>query len=162
MFKRKTLLYFALSILIGITMTACGNNSWQHQALVDFDSLQMPSKPHYCLACPNCSGYRQVATPTYSVSAQILKTAWQQIVLTKPRVQIVLAQDYKQRYVQRSAIWHFPDIIDVQFVPIDSKHSQIQLFSRSVYGYYDFGVNCRRVNRWLNDLHKHINQGTLS
>lgn len=145
--------------VIGITLSACSSNqSWQNKPLINFDHLQLPSKPHYCLACQNCSGKRQINTPTYSLSAQNLQSIWQQVVLSKPRAQIVLAQGYKQRYIQRSALWHFPDIIDVNFVPIDSGHTQIKIFSRSVYGYYDFGVNCRRVKRWLNELEQHINK----
>jgi uncharacterized protein (DUF1499 family) len=46
----------------------------------------------------------------------------------------------------------YPDLITVQFRPLDSTRSTLAIYSRSVYGYSDRGVNQRRVRQWLDRL----------
>ncbi len=55
-------------------------------------------------------------------------------------------------YVQRTAFMRFPDCITVRFIYIDAKRTTLTIYSRSVYGYSDFGVNKARVQSWLAKL----------
>lgn len=153
----KTLSYSLLIVFMSLTMTGC-NQTFKHQPLVDFNSLQVPTSPNYCLACPHCSGKRMIQTSTYKLSAKHLKQYWAQLISQQPRTHILIDDNEQQRYIQRTAVWHFPDIIDVRFEPIDAQHSKLYVFSRSVYGYYDFGKNCQRVRNWLNILQKLVNR----
>ncbi len=50
-------------------------------------------------------------------------------------------------YVVRSRVMGFPDIISLRWQAQDGG-TQLDIFSRSVYGYSDLGVNTRRAHRW--------------
>ena len=50
-------------------------------------------------------------------------------------------------YVVRSRVMGFPDIISLRWQSQDDG-TQLEIFSRSVYGRSDFGVNTRRAHRW--------------
>ena len=52
-------------------------------------------------------------------------------------------------YVQRSPRFRFPDIITVRFIPVSPSRSTLAIYSRSVYGRRDFGVNEKRVQEWM-------------
>ena len=52
-------------------------------------------------------------------------------------------------YVTRSAVFNFPDLITVQVTPDTPGTSFLIMYSRSVYGRSDFGVNHKRVETWL-------------
>jgi hypothetical protein len=50
--------------------------------------------------------------------------------------------------VQRSALFGFPDVITIETAPVQGG-AALTVWSRSVYGYGDQGVNAARVARWL-------------
>ena len=52
-------------------------------------------------------------------------------------------------FVARSAWLNFPDLITAQIDEAGREASSLVLYSRSVYGYSDLGVNRRRLNAWL-------------
>ncbi len=53
------------------------------------------------------------------------------------------------QWVVRSAVWNFPDIVAVQVLPRGPGSSTLALYSRSLYGHSDLGVNRRRIEAWL-------------
>ena len=67
-----------------------------------------------------------------------------------------LASDDQPRlqaqFVVRSAWLNFPDLIVAQVNVAGPDASTLVLYSRSVYGYGDFGVNRARVVTWLTAL----------
>ena len=54
-----------------------------------------------------------------------------------------------RRYVQRSAGLRFPDTVDVRVFPLSEDRSYMAIYSRSQLGYGDFGVNRKRIQRWI-------------
>jgi uncharacterized protein (DUF1499 family) len=56
------------------------------------------------------------------------------------------------RYVQRSAVFGFPDTIVVRFLDQPGGTSTVAIYSRSQLGQRDMGVNKARVERWLAKL----------
>ena len=55
-------------------------------------------------------------------------------------------------YVQRSAMFRYPDLVTVRFVAVSPTRSTLAIYSRSIYGRSDFGVNRRRIETWLEEL----------
>jgi uncharacterized protein (DUF1499 family) len=51
--------------------------------------------------------------------------------------------------VERSRYFAFPDIMTVRFFKRGEDKSTLAIYSRSVYGRYDFGVNRARVEKLL-------------
>ena len=73
------------------------------------------------------------------------------VALGDPRTSRLEASGTTVTYVQRSAVFGFPDYISVHAEP-DGDGSRLSIFSRSRYGYSDMGVNKARVERWLAEL----------
>ena len=69
----------------------------------------------------------------------------------EPRTLIVGENDAAFQYVlvQRSALFNFPDTINIAIQPLDASHAAIAIYSRSRYGKGDLGVNMQRLQRWL-------------
>ena len=55
-------------------------------------------------------------------------------------------------YVERTPLFRFPDVINVQFVEVDDNSSTLILHSASVYGQSDLGKNKERVTEMLSAL----------
>ncbi len=119
---------------------------------VDFEDLQLTDKPNQFLMCPPgiCNGHAD--SPAFEVSVDELRERWREVVSAQPRVEL-LAEDGEQfDYVQRSARFRFPDIITVRFISVSPSQSTLAMYSRSVYGKRDFGVNRKRIEAWLSAI----------
>ena len=121
----------------------------------DLSGLQRPSSPNTALAGP--AGFTpkpDLVTPTYDLPPERLYSLVQGIVGGRPRTQR-LAQDparLRADYVERSLVFRFPDVIQLQVLRAVRGRSELALYSRSLKGHYDFGVNRRRVEAILATL----------
>ncbi len=72
------------------------------------------------------------------------------VATAEPRVSVVAGrpEDLFVTYVQRSAVFGFPDYVSVRAVPV-GEGAGLAIWSRSRFGYSDLGVNAARVERWL-------------
>jgi len=121
--------------------------------VIDFATLQRDSVPNQYLLCPKtmCTTQTDGEAPVFDVPIEQLQVAWDEMLAEQPRLQ-VLRRDVTNvqiDYVQRSRLLRFPDLITVRFVPIDDAHSTVAIYSRSVYGKGDMGINRIRVEEWL-------------
>ena len=92
--------------------------------------------------------------PTYTVAVQELASQFDGVALAAPRTEAVAgsAADGHVTYVQRSALWGFPDYVSVRFIDDGAGGSTLAVFSRSRFGKSDLGVNKKRVTAWLASL----------
>jgi uncharacterized protein (DUF1499 family) len=124
---------------------------------VDFADLKPTDTPNQFLMCPPglCAAEPHAQSPVFDVSVEQLRQRWHEVVAAQPRVELLAEDEEGQQfdYVQRSARFRFPDIITVRFIPVATYHTDAQstlaIFSRSVYGKSDFGVNRKRIEAWL-------------
>jgi len=122
---------------------------------IDFKTLQLSSRPNEYLVCPvgYCSAQPHAESEVYKVSIDELRKRLQQEISNQPRVELLASQNGLQfDYVQRSARFRFPDIITIRLISISPSRSTLAVYSRSIYGYSDFGVNRKRVESWLRKL----------
>ena len=81
------------------------------------------------------------------------------MVAAQPRT--FLAVEYpaerQVHFAARSAVFNFPDLIAAQVNEAGADQSMLVLYSRSVYGYSDLGVNRRRLDDWLVALRARFN-----
>jgi hypothetical protein len=123
---------------------------------IDFTRLKKTTKPNQYLVCPTglCAETPDLVARVYPVTASKLATTWQSIVLVEANVtertrdQAMLKMDY----VQRTAKIRYPDLITVQFLDRPDGQSTLAIYSRSVYGHSDMGVNKARITSWLAKL----------
>ena len=99
-----------------------------------------------------------MAPPVYGVPAGKLRQELLSIIIAQPRVSHTLADEagLYDDFVVRSALFRFPDLISVQAIDAGKGKSTLALYSRSVYGRSDLGVNRRRSLGWLARLSETI------
>lgn len=116
---------------------------------VDFATLERPSSPNTCLGAPPGFPRADLALPPLPAD---VGAAWGALRSLGDRFArtTMLAEwpDRRQaQWVVRSAVLNFPDIV-VGEVTGGPAGSGLFLYSRSLLGYSDFGVNRRRVEAW--------------
>jgi uncharacterized protein (DUF1499 family) len=121
---------------------------------VDFPALVEAGTPNEYLACaPAYCSRAEVdrAAPVLAVDRATLRAIWEDVIGEMPRVAVVgtFAEGWQIAYVQRSAVFRFPDLVSVEFRDAATGSSTVSVYSRSVYGYSDLGVNKKRVDAWL-------------
>ncbi len=68
----------------------------------------------------------------------------------QPRVETLeTAALLRFEHAQRSARFWFPDRVTVWVIPLSDSRSTLAIYSRSIYGLNDLGVNRARVETWL-------------
>lgn len=127
---------------------------------VAFETLQRRASPNDALACaPDlCPARSDLVPPEFAVDAVALRQAFSQMIGTEPRVEHVAsdAASLTDRFVQRSAFLRFPDTVVARFFDRPGGHSTVALYSRSLVGRSDFGVNRARIERWLGKLARSV------
>ncbi len=120
---------------------------------VDFAALKLTDKPNQFLMCPAdfCSADPHATSPEFDQSVERLRARWRGVVAAQPRLELLAEYEdgWQIDYVQRSARFRFPDIITVRFISAPSSRSALAIYSRSIYGESDFGVNRERIEAWL-------------
>lgn len=125
---------------------------------LDFDTLQRPSSPNHWLVAPANSDLAARAddlAPILPMSAPELVTAWIAVVEAQPRTRVLGVSDdgLQVEAEQRSALFGFVDRVSFRAVPIEpDNQSSFLAYSRSQLGYWDLGVNHRRLNDWIGQL----------
>lgn len=121
---------------------------------IDFATLKRPGAPNTFLTAPEglCAHAKpDVVAPVFEIAAAQLRQEFLSVALAEPRVSHTLA-DEKGLYddlVVRSAVFGFPDLVSVQFLPLSNGTSTLALYSRAVHGLWDLGVNRARAQAWL-------------
>lgn len=121
---------------------------------IDFVSLKRPRTPNTFLMAPE--GYCKEAkvdqiAPVYAVKAAKLRQEFLSVVIAEPRVTHSFADEagLYDDFVSRSRVFRFPDLVSVRFLDLKGGQSTLALYSRSVYGRSDLGVNRARSLAWL-------------
>ena len=111
---------------------------------LDFKTLRPSRAPNQVLVLP--PGFEAAATPD----------ATSQLAPGAPRPELGRGDggNGQAAFVARSRIFRFPDRITVAVfaMPGEGERSALAIWSRAVYGRRDFGVNRRRIERWLAKL----------
>jgi uncharacterized protein (DUF1499 family) len=143
-----------LAWLLGFVLPACGFSGAQGVPApppTDLTRIVRPASPNSALVGPPASDPApDIAAPVLPVPPEALGEAVRRVALAQPRT-FLLAEYPDQRqlhFVARSALLNFPDVVAVQVLPAEGG-STLVLYSRSLYGYSDFGVNRRRAETWL-------------
>jgi uncharacterized protein (DUF1499 family) len=130
---------------------------------IDFVALVRPRSPNTFLLAPPglCSAAKiDAPSPVFRVTPARLRQAFLQVALAKPRVSHVLKDDLGlyDNLVARSALFGFPDLIAARFVDVEGGCSGLAVYSRSVLGHSDLGVNRRRIMSWMQELQRSVPQ----
>jgi uncharacterized protein (DUF1499 family) len=135
----------ALRLLLGR-----GTGGLPPPAPVDFAALVLPSSPNVHLAVPpGSTAQRHEAVPLLPVTPERAWDAVRTLGDRFPRVwKMAEWPELRQaQWVARSRLANFPDLVNAAVVELPGG-AGLYLYSRSLLGYSDFGVNRRRVAAW--------------
>ena len=126
---------------------------------IDFATLRRRTSPNDALACPpgRCTFARSDReTAVYDMPPAALAARLTQVALAEPRTHALPCRPPCEllRFVHYSRLMRFPDTIDVEILPSGNGHSTLAIYSRSLVGHGDLGVNRARIDRWLAALDK--------
>ncbi|HVY14083.1 MAG TPA: DUF1499 domain-containing protein [Rhodopila sp.] len=144
-----------LAWLISFFLPACGFAGAQGLPVpppMDATAIVRPATPNTALAGPeSLKPIPDIFVPPFPVSPDRLFTLIRTVAASEPRTyEAAIYPDRRQvDYVVRSAVFNFPDLVMVQVLPEGQDGSDLILWSRSVYGHSDLGVNHKRLITWL-------------
>jgi uncharacterized protein (DUF1499 family) len=131
-------------------------------APLDFAALTLPRSPNTCLAAPAGDPLpAQVRTPHFAAPPEALFDALRAVAAAEPRTHRLAAWPAlrQAQWVERSALMNYPDIIAAEVLAAPGG-SALRLYSRSLIGWSDLGVNAKRVARWLAALEARLGGGS--
>jgi uncharacterized protein (DUF1499 family) len=158
------LLAAAIMLVAAATLFIAGERTWTvfagpaDQGPVDFTTLQLRTSPNQYLVCPpgTCTARADQAAPVFAVSEQRLRetliTSWAAMPRTRQVAGTADPASGEIRFVQTTALLHYPDTISVHTWPAGDGRSTLAIYSRSLVGRSDLGANGERVRAWLADL----------
>lgn len=121
---------------------------------VDWATLTRHASPNDALVCPaaQCPSAKPDAEPkTYAMTPEQLLARLKAVAGAEPDTREVYCAtdcDHTARFVQYSRLMRYPDTIDVAVEPAVGG-ATLAIYSRSLVGRSDFGVNRARITRWL-------------
>jgi len=129
----------------------------------DFASLRRPDSPNAFLvaaAGQSLTAEADAVAPALNLPADRLAKAWVEVVSAQPRTRVlgVSGDGAHVEAEQRSAVFGFVDLISFHAVPLGPGQSTFFAYSRSQTGYWDFGVNRRRLTEWIAALEEEVEQ----
>ena len=146
-----------LAWLAGLIMPLCALSGAAGVPVpaLDFAHIERPATPNTALAAP--AGFvpaPDIVAQVYPVPAASLYAALRDVAAAQPRVFPLAA--YPERgqafWVARSAMFNFPDVVSAEIRAEGPQASTLVLYSRSIYGESDLGVNRKRVLAWIEAL----------
>lgn len=121
----------------------------------NISEIRRPASPNTCLAGP--AGFTptpDLQTRRFDVAPERLLAIMRDILSMQPRTDALAVDPGRLRadYVVRSRVFGFPDVVLVQVLPVNAGQSELVLYSYSLKGHYDFGVNRNRITALLTAL----------
>jgi hypothetical protein len=148
-----------LGWLMGLVFPACaaiGAAGLPPPSLIDFAALVRPDTPNTALAAPDRA--TPVAPDIALAPFPVPPARLRQAVRAVARADGAFDQPStggQDHWVARSKLFNFPDLITAEVTGTDHS-SRLILWSRSVYGRSDLGVNRARLERWIAAIRKDL------
>ena len=120
---------------------------------VDWATLTRHRTPNDALVCPagHCPNARADREPKiYPMPPDELLARLRRVAQSDPDTrELPGAASCAARFLQLTRLMRFPDTIDAEVLAVGANQSTVALYSRSLIGRKDFGVNRARLQRWL-------------
>ena len=120
---------------------------------VNWSTLTRHTTPNDALVCAaeRCPNAKPDWEPKiYPLAPQELLARVKMIALAEPNTRELPGAPHNgARFLQHTRLMRFPDTIDIVVLPVVDNQSTLAIYSRSLIGRKDFGVNRARITRWL-------------
>lgn len=127
----------------------------KHGFPIDFSMLQTGTAPRFFLVLP--AGFASTATAhmqfdPVAESPESLLARFRTIALAAPRTRLRKETGLQIELQQQTAVLRFTDIITAGAFAMPDGKAALAIYSHAQVGYYDFGVNRKRITGWLEQL----------
>ena len=119
---------------------------------VDLATLKRRTTPNDALICPRdvcLQAQADAEPPIFPVPGARLRSIISEVALAEPGTSLLDRGTQQDRYLVRTRFMRFPDTVVVEVFDRGDDASTLALYSRSQIGRSDFGVNRRRIERWV-------------
>ncbi|KAA8492203.1 hypothetical protein FVE85_3641 [Porphyridium purpureum] len=131
----------------------------------DLRALKTRSAGHSYLLAPDgvadaCDPPKDGTAPVFGVSAARLAEVVKAVMAEETNT--VCKSDREEggkrvsSYVCRTKLIGYPDLLMFEVIPVDDANATLAIYSRSVYGFGDWGVNKARVDRLVDLIGKRL------
>lgn len=139
--------------MLGLFLASCaghGADGVPVPPYSDMRKIERPSSPNNAVAGPAGSGRQAVdlVTQPYAMAPEALYPIVKAAIAGMANTYLLgeYADRTQMHFVVRSKVLNFPDVVSIQIETGGREgESLITLYSRSIYGYYDFGANKARL-----------------
>lgn len=116
-----------------------------------------PNSPNWAWAVPaerRARGDLIRPAPIYRADPTTVLTALEAVAAEQPRVASLAAPDGpdSRAFAQRSFLVGYPDLLSARATDLGDGRTELALYSHSIYGHSDLGVNAARLDAWITDL----------
>ncbi|MGJ3232996.1 MAG: DUF1499 domain-containing protein [Oceanicaulis sp.] len=120
---------------------------------IDFSTLTPDTRPRRWLVLP--PGFAAAAepdarSPLFDAAPEAVLAAFRETALAASRTTLTQEGGGQLEFVQKSAVFRFPDYVTVAAARVEGG-TGLCVYSRAVVGRYDFNVNKKRVEAWLDE-----------
>ena len=147
--------------MIGLTLALAGCDGEPPRA-EDLRKIVGPGSPNSYLICGKglCAAQADEDAPVFDLPPGKLLAATIKVASRQPNTSAADADNALAQlvFVQRTPYLRFPDVVRVQAIALPDGKSALALYSHSVYGYRDFGVNGRRARDWVAAIKAELNR----
>lgn len=133
--------YLLITLCLGLVMVGCAQSRPKNPEMNQGKLSSCPDSPN-CVSSQSADEKHWIEPLHYDIPAADAMARLKKVVSSMERNKIVAEEDGYLHVEFKSALFRFVD--DVEF-ELDSENSIIHVRSASRSGYYDFGVNRRRV-----------------
>ena len=128
---------------------------------LNFATLQLPASPNTSQLTPSVApGQGHLHRDPLPASPEAVMAALDRVAASMPRCFPLVRFPVRNqtKWVVRSALMNYPDIVVAEAAPV-AGGTGLWLYSRSLIGWSDMGVNRARVMAWLEALEAALRAG---
>ena len=104
-------------------------------------------RPSYLACPPSYCAAAGMPSAIFDMPWDQLREYWKEMIVETAAILVVSEFEHRRAvYIQRSAIFGFPDIVTVELVALGPERSSVAVYSRSRYGGYDFAKTASASN----------------
>lgn len=145
------LVFMALGALAVIRLAPDDPADWH----IDPSAIALRGTPNEILAAPPgvASARPHIALASVAAPPEVVLGRLAEVLAARPRTRLLAGTPAQgmMTWVERSALVGFPDYVTAKVLPVP-EGTALVLWSRSRWGYGDFGVNRARVEALLDSL----------
>lgn len=128
--------------------------------IIQVATIKKTTKPNQYLVCPNdfCDEKSDRISPVFDASVDRLQAVMAEIERNDANFSKVNSDDgdRRQKYIMRSPFWRFPNLISIEYVPLENEQSTIAIYAQAQLGQSDLGANKAFIDQLLSEISSQI------